>query len=156
MTKGASIRVSRGRSCTDAFELSFSRLRNALVLPGGTGDSINQPSDSGASAEMQIADDSLHLFPGHRDGCKSDACHSTERLRGTRIWRVRSRGKQVISKSNLILPYEKIAEALKRKLSAEGRDEPMPRDMIDVHSFIWIIGPGYAVESTLTNGSEST
>ena len=62
----------------------------------------------------------------------------------------------MISKSNLILPYEKIAEALKRKLSAEGRDEPMPRDMIDVHSFIWIIGPGYAVESTLTNGSEST
>lgn len=134
MTRGVSIRVSRGRSCTDAFELSFSRLRNAIVLSGGTGDSINQPSASGASAEMLIAGDSLHLFPGHRDGRKSDACHSTERLRGARIWRVCNRGKQVTSKSNLIHPYEKTAEALKRKLSAEGGDELMPGDMIDVHS----------------------
>jgi hypothetical protein len=38
-----------------------------------------------------------------------------------------------------------LAETLKQKLSEEHREELMPRDMIDVQSFIWVIGPGYFV-----------
>ena len=39
----------------------------------------------------------------------------------------------------------RLAETLKHKLSEEKREELMPRDMIDVQSFIWVIGPSYFV-----------
>jgi hypothetical protein len=38
-----------------------------------------------------------------------------------------------------------LAAILKEKLAAEGRDDLVPKDMIDVQSFIWVIGPGYFV-----------
>ena len=38
-----------------------------------------------------------------------------------------------------------LAETLRARLSKEGREELVPRDMIDVQSFIWIIAPGYFV-----------
>ena len=34
---------------------------------------------------------------------------------------------------------------LKHKLSEGRKEELVPRDMIDVQSFIWVIGPGYFV-----------
>ena len=39
----------------------------------------------------------------------------------------------------------RLAEELKHKLSEERKEELVPRDMIDVQSFIWVIGPGYFV-----------
>jgi hypothetical protein len=39
----------------------------------------------------------------------------------------------------------RMAEALRQKLSDERKAELMPRDMIDVQSFIWLIGPGYSM-----------
>ena len=39
----------------------------------------------------------------------------------------------------------RFATILKDKLAAEGRVELVPKDMIDVQSFIWVIGPGYFV-----------
>jgi hypothetical protein len=46
------------------------------------------------------------------------------------------------------LTYERIlhmAETLKGRLVSEGLEKLDPQDMIDVQSFIWIIGPGYFV-----------
>lgn len=38
-----------------------------------------------------------------------------------------------------------LAETLRVKLSKYGREELVPRDMIDVQSFIRVIAPGYSV-----------
>ena len=38
-----------------------------------------------------------------------------------------------------------LAATLKDKLSAEGLDDLVSKGMIDVQSFIWVIGPGYFV-----------
>ncbi len=37
----------------------------------------------------------------------------------------------------------RLAEAIRAKLIETGKPELAPRDMIDVQSFIWVIGPGY-------------
>ena len=36
-----------------------------------------------------------------------------------------------------------LAETLRSKLSRDGRESLVPKDMIDVQSFIWVIAPGY-------------
>ena len=40
---------------------------------------------------------------------------------------------------------QQLAFSLREKLNAEGREELAPADLIDVQSFIWVIGPGYFV-----------
>ena len=37
----------------------------------------------------------------------------------------------------------RLGEAIRSKLSKEGQDDLVPRDMIDVQSFIWVTAPGY-------------
>ena len=37
----------------------------------------------------------------------------------------------------------RLAEAIRSKLINEGQDDLVPRDMVDVQSFIWVTAPSY-------------
>ena len=42
--------------------------------------------------------------------------------------------------------YERVlvlANTLREGLGSLGRDELVPRDMIDIQSFMWVVGPAY-------------